>query len=747
MDESLNLLDDLDLDLDLDLGISESGESAPSTPTDPMGPMGKGAFFGPYQVIENVGQGGVAKVMRARHIHPGYADQTFAIKVLHEELSRDPRVVAFFRSEAYVLAMLKHPSIVQTFEAGTQDDKIYIAMEYVDGRDLDEMVARCKRFQVPLPMSVALFVIAEVLDALTYAHELNDADGEPLKLVHRDINPANVFLSYDGRVKLGDFGVASLSVDRFEKSRELAGKIGYFAPEQLAGEDVDQRSDIFALGVMMFEVLTGQRLFDGANQGKIMRLNKKAKIPRPSKINPQISPALESVILKALERKPQDRFRSARAMAEALASCTPMRDGLPIAVASLMRMVFLQEHIKELQLREGLSGGGPGRGSGQLVAMCSHDERSQLAFSELLNSRGYEVSCFRDPSSLSEAFKAGYNPDVLVASVGTSGFPRDLLLAVLRDQPDSAPLVAVCESLDERVALESMELGAVDLLSKPFNIERVLTSIRAACSGASKALTPHQTAVANLGSLSRALLVSSDSALLTRLSRGLDSYGYSVDVSPTPDEGIKRCRESSYEVVVVDARGAPERALELVQALRSLPGVGLLPALYLAEEAERASLGDLSSDRARLVGAGLAEAEVAAMLNSLIADTRLGRTFLRYPAQFLLELRFGGRVFSGQAVDVSRRGMMLMCEQLPPVGEQVAVSLNLVSGRRPIAISGTVIRVDMARHTGDRPRIGVSFDKFAGRCERELIAFIARLDQGSEDRQRNTELHYPPSDD
>jgi len=356
MEDSVNFLDGLDIDIPAaPLGV------AVATPA-PAAEGSAPAFFGPYQLIQNIGIGGVAKVMRARHIHPMYGETTFAVKILHEDLSRDPRVVALFRNEAYVLAMLNHPNIVRTFEAGVQDDKLFIAMEYIDGRDLDELAQRCKRARQPIPISIILHIIGEILKGLAFAHELADADGNRLNLVHRDVNPANVFLSYDGHVKLGDFGVAAIAAGQVEKNRELAGKIGYFAPEQLEGADVDRRADIFAVGVMLYEVLTGERLFAGDDTDKVMRLNRHAKVPRPSKANPEISSELEVIVLKALERRPCDRYASAHAMLEALTPVLPAAVDMSLAVAALVHKVFLHEHMNELQLREFLAGVGPGRG-------------------------------------------------------------------------------------------------------------------------------------------------------------------------------------------------------------------------------------------------------------------------------------------------------------------------------------------------------------------------------------------------
>lgn len=715
MDDGLDLLADLDLDIP---------ERLDFVGAEPAGSVDQGTFFGPYQVIARIGHGGVARVMRARHIHPSYSDHTFAIKVLHDELAGDERVVSFFRNEAFLLSMLKHPNIVQTFEAGTQDDKVFIAMEYIDGRDLDEMVARCQKFKIQIPTSVSLFIMTEVLSALAYAHDLTDGDGRALRLTHRDINPANVFMSYRGHVKLGDFGVASLTFDRVEKNPDLAGKLGYFAPEQLEGKPVDQRADLFAMGVMMFEIFTGQRLFDGGDQQKVMRRNRKAKVPKPSKLNPGIAPEIEAVILKALERRPEDRFQSAPEMLNALLPCAPSPIGMPLAVASLMRMVFLQEHIEELQLRQGLSGGSTTRGSGQNVALLTADSRAQVAFSELLSSRGYCVSAFLSATEFENACQRGFGPDVVMLGLEPAVVVE--LSDGLKGIPSQAYVIGVCEHLDPSVCALAERLGVADLISKPFNAERVLTAVRSAVvDNVATARSPGRVARANR---TKVLLISEDFQFASTVSHGLSAQGLTVDISPTAVEAMQRTSETSYEGIVLDAGRGPSAALAFTRNFRSCPGMGLVPVVYLASPEAIREFGDLTAERSEVLPRSRPPIDIHKTLQHLIADTRVGRSFSRFDADFPLELRFGGRVFEATAVNLSRAGLMLRCQQLPSVGEPVSVNFRLGSDIDALEVNGTVIRVDMAPVEGELPQIGVSFDRFVGRGEANLIKYLARLD-------------------
>ncbi|MBC7793630.1 MAG: protein kinase [Clostridia bacterium] len=722
MEDALNLLDGLDVDIpDVPLHVARPQQ---------VGSALHPEFFGPYQLIEMVGAGGVAKVMRARHIHPRYAETTFAIKILHPELSHDPKVIALFRHEAYVLSMLKHPNIVQTFEGGIQDEELFIAMEYIDGRDLENMLTRSQKANISVPVPIAMYIVGEVLKGLSYAHDLCDGDGNRLALTHRDINPANVFLSYDGRVKLGDFGVAQMTAGRAEKSREIAGKVGYFAPEQLAGEPVDQRADLFAMGVLMFETLCNMRLFDGEDADKIMRLNKKAKIPRPTKINPAIPQGLEDLLLKALERKPNDRFANARAMYFALRPFIPEPQGMPLAVAAMVRKVFLREHIQELQLREGLAGSSPSRGSGQRVVVLSEDERAHAAFTELLSSRGYRVDIATRIDDLANMVLGAHAPNVVLADVGLSSFNPEFFVRALAPAQQTIPVVAVSEGLETKWIRDSDAIGAVDLLFKPFNIERVLTAVRAAVTGAARVAASDSNIAETRQTLRvKILVMTRDQSFTHGIAQGFADRGYVVEIVASAAEALERADQTSFDAFVYDAYPLSPGDRFFAGQLRGRPGMGLVPILYLVPSDAQSSISGLDADRSAVRLRSDSTVVLAETLNRLLADTRLGRSFIRYPTVFPLELRYAGRVFDGEAMDIARGGLMLRCEQMPPVGEEVSVAMRFANSPFPVEANGRVIRVDLPLVENGPPGIGVSFERFAGRGEAQLIQYLATLDR------------------
>ncbi len=732
LDNSLDLLEGLDLE-GLPLDVGESGD------------QGDVHFFGPYQLIQQVGAGGVAKVWRARHIHPGYADKTFAIKVLHDDLSRDPQVVQLFRHEAYVLSLLKHANIVETFEAGSQDEKLFIAMEYIDGRDLENLIARCQSLTICLPIPVVMYIVSEILKALSYAHNLSDGDDKPLHLVHRDINPANVFLSFDGRVKLGDFGVASLAAGRDNKG--LMGKPGYFAPEQIEGQAPDQRGDIFALGVTLFELLCGTRLFDGNDVDTILKLNRKAKIPKPTKLNPKIPAKLEQVMLQALARKPQARFESAQQMLNALGSLIPDPVGMPLAVAAMLRKAFANEHMQELRLREGLAGTAQTRGAGQLVWVCSPEARAREAFKELLESRGYRVVVTETMKGEGASGLSETNPPALcLVDICGATFGADSLRQILAHFKQPVTVVAFAEQLELAWIKRAGAIGAVDLLFKPYNIERVLTSVRSAISGAAKVATIDPfTAETVRRTKPKVLILSQDATLMQRLSGVLSTRGYDIEVSPTTAEALERTRHSSHHAVVFDAYPPRPADRFFASHFRGQPGMGLVPILYLTSGDPHHNILATQGDRSAVRSRDDPPQVAIETLNRLRGDTRLGRTFLRYPASFGAELRYGGRVFSGTVTDVSRGGVKMTCaQQMPPVGTEVNLSLDLPDVVAGVQVAGRVARVDLPSTQDVQTQVGVEYERFSGRGETELISFLGTLDREGKPGRRSTTIIGPP---
>lgn len=304
--------------------------------------------FGKYTLFERIGRGGMADVFKARIQGPEGFERVFVVKRILGHLSGDPHFIKMFVDEAKMSARLSHPNVVQVFELGEVEGEYFIAMEYVRGRDLAETGRTLwSRLGPPRPDLVA-YIGREMCRALAYAHDLTGDDGRPLGMIHRDISPSNVMLSYEGAVKILDFGIAkALGGDKKEsgttQSGTLKGKFAYMAPEQTVGEEVDRRIDIFATGIVLHEILSGRRLFKGENDMQTVEKVRACDVPPPSKFNALCPPELDAAILKALARNRDDRFGAAADFADALDDVVHMTRFGPSHLAQVLRDLFPSE--------------------------------------------------------------------------------------------------------------------------------------------------------------------------------------------------------------------------------------------------------------------------------------------------------------------------------------------------------------------------------------------------------------------
>lgn len=244
-------------------------------------------------------------------------EKKVVVKRIRSLLAKDPDFVQMFIAEARLASLLNHPNIVQIFDFNKDEESYYLAMEYVRGQSLWSVHKRARELMTPIPTTLVAQIGAEVARGLHYAHRLS-VKGEWLALVHRDVTPHNVLLSYDGAVKLTDFGIAKAG-SGLSAPGKLKGKFAYMSPEQARGEAVDARSDIFALGIVLWELLTGGRLFDGDGDLAILRSVQHSIIPPPARLNSEVPPGLDAAVMKALERNPALRYQSAQELERALA--------------------------------------------------------------------------------------------------------------------------------------------------------------------------------------------------------------------------------------------------------------------------------------------------------------------------------------------------------------------------------------------------------------------------------------------
>jgi eukaryotic-like serine/threonine-protein kinase len=268
--------------------------------------------IGPYRVIAKLGQGGMARVVLALKPGPAGFRKLMVIKQLREELAGDPDFLTMFLDEARLAARLDHPNVVKTYEVGQDGDTYFIAMDYLEGQALNRVLHRIKRANIPLP--IHLRILADALEGLEYAHELTDFDGSPLNVVHRDVSPQNLFVTYDGQVKLVDFGIAK-AAGALALTREgvFKGKVAYMAPEQARAEKVDRRADLFAVGMMLAEALAGRRVTKG--QEDIVTLHHRIEGTEPDILDlaPDTPAALARIVRRAMAFDRDDRYPDAAA--------------------------------------------------------------------------------------------------------------------------------------------------------------------------------------------------------------------------------------------------------------------------------------------------------------------------------------------------------------------------------------------------------------------------------------------------
>lgn len=313
-----------------------------------LDPVGSEAKLGRYELIGEIAAGGMATVFLARLGGAGGFQRFVAIKRLHPHLAHEDEFVEMFLDEARLAAAIHHPHVVSILEVGTSEDGYYLVMEYVEGDTLARLTRRAASAGALIARPVLMRIVLDTLAGLHAAHEQTDASGEPTGLVHRDVSPQNILVGTDGCSRITDFGIARASA-RLTSTRagQMKGKLAYMAPEQARGEPLDRRADLFAMGAITWEALTGQRLFKGETEAATLARVMSGLIPRVSEVDAGLGPALDAVCARALERDAEARFQSAADMADALerAALAPGGPGLasPREVATYVQELIGQE--------------------------------------------------------------------------------------------------------------------------------------------------------------------------------------------------------------------------------------------------------------------------------------------------------------------------------------------------------------------------------------------------------------------
>jgi serine/threonine protein kinase len=277
--------------------------------------------FGKYLLLERISVGGMAEVFKAKSFGEEGFEKILAIKRILPSMAEDDEFIEMFIDEAKISGQLSHPNIGQIYELGKIDDSHFIAMEFVWGKDVLQIQNRFRRLRQKMPLPMATYIASRVCEGLDYAHRKHDLQNHPLNIIHRDVSPQNVLVSYAGEVKIIDFGIAKAR-SRSSKTQAgvLKGKFGYMSPEQVRALPLDQRSDIFAIGTLLYEMCTGERLFTAESDFATLEKVRNSLVPQPSKVDPRIPPELEAVMMRALKRDPEERYQWASEMQEDLSA-------------------------------------------------------------------------------------------------------------------------------------------------------------------------------------------------------------------------------------------------------------------------------------------------------------------------------------------------------------------------------------------------------------------------------------------
>ena len=322
--------------------------------------------FGKYTLIDRIAVGGMAEIFLARQAGLEGFEKTIVIKRIRPHLSKQPNFVKMFLNEAKLAAQLNHPNIVQIYDLGKIGESYFIAMEYIFGRDMRRIIPKADALGIPFPMVYALKIASSVCEGLYYAHARTDLYGNALNIVHRDVTPENIFVSFDGTVKVLDFGIAK-AANQIEQTRagEIKGKLSYMSPEQCMGKSLDNRSDIFSLGVVLYEWLTGFKLFTGDSEVAILKSITEGKIYAPSYFKADIPEGVEAILMKALAKDREDRYQTAWEMQYDLDQFLSQYEFTPsnIHLSNFLKQLFNDELEEEkdrlAQVPQAVANAGP----------------------------------------------------------------------------------------------------------------------------------------------------------------------------------------------------------------------------------------------------------------------------------------------------------------------------------------------------------------------------------------------------
>lgn len=308
--------------------------------------------FGPYTLLRRLAVGGMAEVYVAKAEGIGGFEKLVAIKVIHPRFSEDQTFIQMLVDEAKLSVLLTHVNVAQTFDLGCIDDNYFIVMEFVEGADASQVVRRVSDQNVRIPVDLCAYIVSELCHGLDYAHRKKAPSGEPLNIVHRDVSPQNVLVSFSGEVKVADFGIAKAAQRTGQtEAGVIKGKYFYMSPEQAWADPLDGRSDIFSAGIVLHELLTGEMVYEADNLPKLLERVRKADVHPPSKFRQDVPPELDEIVMKALHEHPSERWENGQAMAQALTQF--LYRYMPTFTAARLATLMAELFPKEMEAATG----------------------------------------------------------------------------------------------------------------------------------------------------------------------------------------------------------------------------------------------------------------------------------------------------------------------------------------------------------------------------------------------------------
>jgi serine/threonine protein kinase len=320
--------------------------------------------FGKYFLLDRIGEGGMAEIFRARMSSLDETGRLIVIKRIQGAFSNNAEFLQMFKAEVQVTMRFTHPNIVQLYESGEENGQQFIAMELVDGRNVRQILSKVSQKQQRIPIAAACVMVEQTAAGLHYAHTFKDRiTGEPLNLVHRDVSPQNILVSYDGNVKVIDFGIAKAATNgEATRAGVIKGKLSYLSPEQVMGDVLDARSDVFALGIVLWELLTGKRLFvaEGDNEFQVLKMIESCNtfVKPPSTYNPEVPKELDAIVMQALQRDLSKRYQNAEEMARHLRKLLAVQfsDFGPSDIANFVKKLFHELIVEDRKQLQNLNG-------------------------------------------------------------------------------------------------------------------------------------------------------------------------------------------------------------------------------------------------------------------------------------------------------------------------------------------------------------------------------------------------------